>query len=274
MKKLNTLIAAALCLCSLCALCAAPAHALEYNFNAPGGPEYGKPTSIEPVATADRCETPNVDVSKNAALIPPGFGSAGAYTLNTGVPLTPNLAPSYMPGEGAAVGGSGGITVTPPDLSGIIPGRTASYPGSSAFPVGYTAVTSDLYYSDGSLGTLRIPSIGLTVSVYEGTDSAVLARGAGHFSDTSIWDGNCAIASHNRGVNFYFAKIHTLSPGDTVILTTKLGTRTYAVTSVTKISVNDISGLETSSANMITLYTCVSDHPEYRWCVRGVELAA
>ena len=29
-----------------------------------------------------------------------------------------------------------------------------------------------------------------------------------------------------------------------------------------------------ADCNMITLYTCVSDHPEYRWCVRGVELAA
>ena len=30
-----------------------PAHALEYNINAPGDPEYGKPTSFEPVVTAD-----------------------------------------------------------------------------------------------------------------------------------------------------------------------------------------------------------------------------
>ncbi|MDE6589709.1 MAG: hypothetical protein K2K53_05060, partial [Oscillospiraceae bacterium] len=43
-----------------------------------------------------------------------------------------------------------------------------------------------MYYSDGSLGTLKIPSIGLTVGVYEGTDSAALLKGAGHFKDTSI----------------------------------------------------------------------------------------
>ena len=41
MKKLKTLISAALCLCTMCALCAAPAHALEYNINAPGVPVYG-----------------------------------------------------------------------------------------------------------------------------------------------------------------------------------------------------------------------------------------
>ena len=151
MKKMKTLIAAALCLYAVCALCAAPAHALEYNFSAPSGPEYGKPTSIEPVVTADRGEMSNVDMSKNAALIPPIFGSAGAYTLNTGTPLTPNLAPGYMLGEGAVIGGgsnsagggSGGITVTPPDLSGVVSAGTAVYPSVSAYTVGYTEVTSD-----------------------------------------------------------------------------------------------------------------------------------
>lgn len=54
---------------------------------------------------------------------------------------------------------------------------------------GYTEVTSGLYYANGSLGTLKIPSIGLTVGIYEGTGSAPLLKGAGHFENTSIWDG-------------------------------------------------------------------------------------
>ena len=53
----------------------------------------------------------------------------------------------------------------------------------------FTAVTSDLYYSGGYLGTLKIPAIGLSVRVYEGTDSGTLAKGAGHFPGTSIWMG-------------------------------------------------------------------------------------
>ena len=91
MKKLTMLFSI---LCLTLAL-TVPASALDYNIDGPGDPEYGKSTSIEPVATADRGELPNVDVSKNAALIPPGFGSPSAYTLNTGTPLTPNLAPGY-----------------------------------------------------------------------------------------------------------------------------------------------------------------------------------
>ncbi|MFG6353105.1 MAG: sortase, partial [Oscillospiraceae bacterium] len=87
MKKMKTLISAVLCLCAVCAM-ALPAHALEVNISAPGDPEYGKPTSFEPVVTADGGAMKNEDVSKNAALIPPCFGTPPSYVLNTGEYLT------------------------------------------------------------------------------------------------------------------------------------------------------------------------------------------
>ena len=278
MKKMKPLISTMLCLCAMCAL-ALPAHALEYNISAPGDPEYGKPTSFEPVVTADGGAMKNEDVSKNAALIPPGFGTPTSYMLNTGEYLTPNLVPSQMAGAGAV---NGNVAVIAPPSSGSVSGSTTGstggYPAAdtslSTFPsttAGYTEVTSALYYSDGSLGTLKIPSIGLTVKIFQGTDSAALAKGAGHFTDTSIWAGNVALAGHNRGVNNHFGKIHTLNPGDIITFTTALGTRTYAVNGVTKVSINDVSGLDPSSTNMITLYTCVENQPAYRWCVTAVE---
>ena len=269
MKKLTMLFSV---LCLTLAL-TVPASALDYNIDGPGDPEYGKSTSIEPVVTADRGEMPNVDVSKNAALIPPTFGSASAYTLNTGNPLTPNLAPGYMLGEGAVINGSAGITVAPPDFGGIPSGGTSS--GNTPTPTpstGYTEVTSDLYYSGGYLATLKIPSLNVNVKVYEGTGSSVLAKGAGHFEDTSIWDGNCCIAGHNRGTNCYFGEIHNLNVGDTITLTTKLGTRTYAVTSVNKISETDNSLLAPTAENCVTLFTCVRNQSAYRWAVRAVEV--
>ena len=69
MKKLTMLFSV---LCLTLAL-TVPASALEYDIDGPGDPEYGKSTSIEPVVTADLGEMPNVDVSKNASLIPPSF---------------------------------------------------------------------------------------------------------------------------------------------------------------------------------------------------------
>ena len=87
MKKLKTLLSTMLCLCTMCAL-ALPACALSYDIAAPGDPEYGKPTSFEPVVTADGGAMKNEDVSKNAALIPPGFGTPTTAAPPDGFPRT------------------------------------------------------------------------------------------------------------------------------------------------------------------------------------------
>lgn len=283
MKKL---IALSLALCMALSMMAT-AHALEYTFDEEEQDGYGKPTSVETVVTADGGAQKNEDVSKNAALIPPGFGSATSNTLNTGEYLTPNLAPNAMAGIGATINGDV-VVVFPPELSGLagesvpadLSAGSTMVPGSANVTVtvpestssGYTEVTDGLYYKDGSLGTLEIPAIGLSVGIFEGTDAAVLKRGAGHFPDTSIWDGNAAFAAHNRGANSYFGEIHTLELGDRITLTTKLGTRTYEVTSVSKVSETDRSALAASQSNVITLYTCVRDQRDLRWCVTGAEI--
>ena len=268
---------------ALTALCVAPAHALEYSIDGAEDYLFGRPTSDD---TIYEWENPNVDRSKNTALIPPGFGTPTSYLPNSGEYLTPNLVPGALNGglvnQVGSVGNPNGGTPTNATGSGYPAADTSV--DSSGFPTvdtgvsgtggqitAFTEVTSGLYYSNGSLGTLKIPSIGLTVGVYEGTGSAPLLKGAGHFEGTSIWLGNVCIAGHNRGVRNDFGKIHTLKTGDTITFTTALGTRTYAVTSVSKVSVNDTSGLSASTDNQITLYTCVENQPAYRWCVRALE---
>lgn len=91
---------------------------------------------------------------------------------------------------------------------------------------------------------------------------------------TVMWQGGASLLYHNRGVRNDFGKIHTLRTGDIITFTTVLGARTYAVTSVTKVTVTDTSGLSASSDNQITLYTCVENQPAYRWCVRALERTA
>ena len=258
MKKIITLC---LSLCMTVAL-APPAYALEYSIDAPDDYDFGRDTSIEVIHTADGGAMKNTDVSKNAALIPPAFGSESMNALNTGEYLTPNLAPGGMPASGSVIGGgaSGGVT----------PGSTVS--GGSYQPsVLFTEVTNDLYYKNSSLGRLEIPALDLNVRIYQGTDSKTLAKGIGHFEDTSIWEGNVCLAAHNRGANSYFGQIHTLNIGDKITLTTKLGTRTYKVTDVSKVSETDRSGLADSGENMLTLYTCVRNQRDQRWCVTAVE---
>lgn len=258
MKKIITLC---LSLCLTAAL-AAPAYALEYSIAPPKDFDFGGDTSIEVIHTADGGAMRNEDVSKNAALIPPIFGSESMNALHTGEYLTPNLAPGGIPASGSVIGGGASGVVTP--------GSTMS--GGNYQPsVLFTDVTSDLYYKNGSLGRLEIPTLGLSVRIYQGTDSKTLVKGIGHFEDTSIWEGNVCLAAHNRGANSYFGQIHTLDIGDKITLTTKLGTRTYQVTDVSKVSETDRSGLADSGENMLTLYTCVRNQRDQRWCVTAVE---
>lgn len=234
----------------LCTLCVGQASALEYTMEAPDDYLFGRPTSDD---TIYEWEDPNVDRSKNTALIPPGFGTPTSYLPGSGDPLTPNLIPGALDG-GGLVSQTGSVNYP------VIDTGNGSSSGQN---VGYTAVTSDLYYSGGHLGTLKIPAIGLSTKVYEGTDSSTLAKGAGHFPGTSIWDGNCCIAGHNRGVRDDFGDLHTLEPGDTITWTTKLGTRTYQVVSVEKVLETDTSDTASTTDNRITLFTCVRDQQEY-----------
>jgi len=211
----------ALCLTASLAIPASAATPLDYTFSGTGDPEYGKPTSIEVVYTADGGAMKNEDVSKNAALVPPGFGSRSADTLNTGDYLTPDLAPGGMPVAGSVINGTSSAVITPgspltvpaPAVSGAssgsstMAGGASISTGTSAGTVtdapadasavessGFTEVIPNLVYSAGHLGTLSIPAIGLSVKVYEGTDNTTLAKGVGHFEDTLIWSGNIGIA--------------------------------------------------------------------------------
>lgn len=251
--KLRSLLLAFL----LCTLCIGQASALEYTMDAPDDYLFARPTSD---STIYEWEDPNVDRSKNTALIPPTFGSPTSYLPGSGTPLTPNLVPGAL--DGGLVSQTGSVSYPAVDAG-------ASWTGTAS--TGWTDVTSDLYYSGGYLGTLKIPAIGLSVKVYEGTDSATLAKGAGHFPDSSVWDGNVCIAGHNRGVRDDFGALHTLEAGDTVTWTTKLGTRTYDVVSVQKVLETDHSGTAASADNRITLFTCVRNESAYRWQVQAVE---
>ena len=255
MKKIRLFLLSAM----MCVLCVGQAGALEYTIDAPEDYLFGRPTSEDTIYEAEEI---NVDRSKNTALIPPTFGSPTSYLPGSGTPLTPNLVPGAL---------SGGL-VGSVSSSGSIRYPSVNGGGSVWNSTSFTDVTSDLYYSGGHLGTLKIPAIGLSVKIYEGTDSAALKKGAGHFEDTSIWDGNPCFAAHNRGVNNHFGRIHELENGDTIKLTTKLGTRTYEVVSVSKISETDTGGLAATRDNQITLFTCVRGQSAYRWCVVAKEI--
>jgi len=235
---------------------AIPATAAEYSVNGADAGNFGKPTSVE---TSDviggTSENDNINRSKDSAYIPPPFGSPSSNTSGTGELMTPNIADeNYESADNSSV---------------VYPATETS--ASNTVSTAFT-LPDGLYYSDGSLGTLKIPALGLTVKVYENESLESLAKGAGHFKSTSCWDGNVGLAGHNRGVANHFGQIHTLVSGDRIIYTTLLGTRTYEVFYVGKISETDYSRLQRSDENLITLITCVRDVPELRWVVQAREV--
>lgn len=269
----------------LSVLTAAPAFALEYSLSGAAEAAFGTPTSDETIYVGTQ-ETANIDRSKNSAQIPPGFGTPTSYLPGSGEYLTPDLAANSStvkainPSTGAAVsvsnvgmfGTGGGSNVSTPTVANS--NITVSYTDNRNYTnyTGYTEVDSSLYYSGGYLGRLKIPAIDVDTKLYQGTDSGTLAKGAGHFTNTSIWEGNVGIAAHNRGVNNLFGNLHKLVVGDKITLTTKLGTRNYTVTSVEKISDTDNSLLTSTTENCLTLFTCVRNESSYRWAVRAVEI--
>lgn len=268
MRKLLTLCSA---LCLMALLCV-PASALEYTIDAPSGLEYANATSVEPVLMADRGERPNTDLSKNNPMVAPAFGSNTSYLPGSGEPLYPFLGVT-----GAVQQAVRDVPVIPlPNASSTTSAPLADNvsivvePSAPAY--GYTEVTGDMYYSGNYLGRIKIPSLNVNEKVYQGTDSTALAKGAGHFEDTSIWEGNVCIAGHNRGTRGIFGDIHTLKSGDSITFTTKAGTRTYSVFSVSKVKETDTSMLGRTVENQITLLTCVRNQSAYRWCVQAVEV--
>lgn len=174
---------------ALFAMCVGQASALEFSYDAPEDYLFGRPTSQDAPYTED---DPNVDRSKNVALVPPGFGSPTSYLPGSGEALTPNLVPGAL--NGGLVNQIGSVNYPAIDNGAQAPGTGGSNFTWSIQTTGFTEVTDDLYYSDGHLGTLKISAIGLSVKVYQGTDSKTLAKGAGHFTETSIWDGNVCVA--------------------------------------------------------------------------------
>jgi len=260
-----------------------PTTAAEYNFGGAAPGSFAKPTSVEPgiVIGSPADESSNINRSKDSAVIPPPFGSPASNTPGTGELLTPNIS-------GVAISNSANYG-SPTVINNGDGGGTPYYPVSSVEPdmppptnITYSSNDSassnkftlpdGLYYADGSIGTLTIPKLNVTGKVYEDESLESLSKGIGHFKSTSCWDGNVGFASHNRGISVAFGKIHTLAVGDKIIYTTKLGTRTYEVYSVSQINETDMSKLQRTTENIVTLITCVNDIPSLRWCVQAREV--
>lgn len=208
----------------------------------------------------------------DAVLIPVPAPKAGAEetieTVDTGTEETPDADSAGQAHTDSAEkedGESGSAAVLNEQPGNVWAEEEAASTGGS-----YTPRTR-LPASD-SIGTLKIPSIGLTVHAYDSADTMEdMNKGISHFQSTSYWDGNVCFSGHNGNRAYsFFGKLHKIKAGDTITYETPLGTRTYIVSNIWTISDDDWSHLERTDDNRLTLITCVSD-PAKRLCVQAVE---
>ena len=171
-----------------------------------------------------------------------------------------------FPGLVGSIGGSGiESNITNPIQ------QEPQIPSTSYQPSAYTSVDG-MERKDGSIGTLKIPSLNINMKVWEGETNTSMAKGLGHYSSTSGWDGNIGICGHNRGAKYTIGSIKNLKDGDTITYTTVYGTRTYEVVTVETIASSDWSYLQATSDNRITITTCLANQPSKRVCVQAVEV--
>ncbi len=127
-------------------------------------------------------------------------------------------------------------------------------------------------WDDSVVGILTIEKIDLKATVKEGTSKEVLLNYIGHIEETSTYDGNVGLASHNRGCeNSYFARLNELEIGDTINYKTKFYDRNYIVDSIEVIYETDWSKLQSTEGSRLTLITCISGKRNQRLCVQAIQ---
>jgi len=135
------------------------------------------------------------------------------------------------------------------------------------------ATKEELETNENIIGIFEIPKLGIIAPVKEGSSQEILKVAVGHFEESSLWNGNVALASHNRSrYAHYFERINELQNGAEIIYKTKLGTKKYAVYENKVIESTDWSVIENTKENIITLITCVKNNQAKRLCVRAKEI--
>lgn len=131
------------------------------------------------------------------------------------------------------------------------------------------------------LAVLNVPSIDLTVPIYEGTTETVLQKGIGHLegsSDVLGGSGKHAVLSGHRGLSIakLFTDLPDVKKGDSFTIEDKNGKRQYQVDLIQEVDAQDLSINSskyfevTKSGDYVTLFTCTPLYVNsHRWLVRG-----
>jgi sortase A len=109
------------------------------------------------------------------------------------------------------------------------------------------------------IGILKIPRIGLDIVIVNGTSTADLKKGPGHYMETAYpWEdtGRVAIAGHRTTYLHPFWSLNKLRRGDLIRLVTPYGTFDYHVTGQRVILPSGVWVLKQTKEPSIVLTTC------------------
>lgn len=113
-----------------------------------------------------------------------------------------------------------------------------------------------------AIARLRIPRLGLSEIVVNGTDRDTLKRGPGRYLDSAMpGEGELVyVAGHRTTYGAPFSRIDRLSKGDRVFLELPYGTFEYAVTGQRVVRATDTKVLESKGYEQLALQAC---HPRF-----------
>lgn len=105
------------------------------------------------------------------------------------------------------------------------------------------------------LAILSIGKLDIQVPVYNGADDFNMNRGVGRIKGTAPIDadGNLGIAGHRDG---FFRGLKDIALGDRIDLQTARGVVAYTVSSILIVEPDDVSVLDPTGEQTITLVTC------------------
>jgi len=109
--------------------------------------------------------------------------------------------------------------------------------------------------SNGLIGRLEIPRLGLSVMLMEGDDTKTLRRAVGHIPGTSLpgQAGNVALSGHR---DTFFRPLRTIRENDVIVVTTLRGAYRYRVVSTRIVAPDNVAVLDPGQGEILTLVTC------------------
>jgi sortase A len=122
------------------------------------------------------------------------------------------------------------------------------------------------------IGTIRVPSVGIDYVVIQGTETADLQKGPGHYPDTGLpgQGRTVAIAGHRTTYLAPFRNIAEIEVGDDVTLEMPYGTFTYEVADTKVVDPSDVHVVDDTNSERVVLTAC---HPLYSAAQRYVVTA-